>query len=329
MTEEIAGNILDIIGDTPLVAFRRMFAGFEGRVVGKIEDYNPSGSIKDRMVLGEIRRAEEEGRLKPGGTLVESTSGNTGAAVALAGAVLGYRVIIVTTDRTAPEKIQFFRVYGAEVVTCPGGAELDDPKGYYRTVRRIASETPGACYLNQNDNPANPQAHYEQTGPEIWRQTGGGVTHLVAGIGTGGTLAGTAKYLKERNPRVKAVGVEPEGSVFRELFRTGDREYRGFPSRVEGIGEECFIPGNVDFSNCDEVMQVSDKQAFLTARRMAREEGIVAGGSSGAAVAAALEIADTLGPDDLAVIILPDGGDRYLSKIYNDEWMAGNGFLNE
>jgi len=329
MAEEIAGSILDIIGNTPLVAFRKIFSGCKGRVTGKIEDYNPSGSIKDRMVLQEIRQAEEEGRLKPGGTLVESTSGNTGAAVALAGTVLGYKVVIVTTDRTSPEKINFFKVYGARVVVCPGGLELDNPESYYQTVRRIAAETPGAYYLNQNENPANSQAHYETTGPEIWRQTDGKVTHFVAGIGTGGTLAGTAMFFKEKNPEIQVIGVDPAGSIFQEIFRKGPNgKYRGHPSKIEGIGEECFVPAILDFDNCDEIIQVEEKEAFLTARQMAREEGIVAGGSSGAAVAAALKIADRLKPEDLMVIILPDGGDRYLSKIYNDEWMAKNRYLD-
>lgn len=322
--------MLDITGNTPLVLFRKMFSGCKGRVAAKIEEFNPSGSIKDRMALRMIRRAEKEGHLKPGGTIVESTSGNTGSAVALAGALLGYKVIIVTTDRTAPEKVQFFKIYGAEVVVCPGGLALDDPKSYYQTVRRIAAETPGAHYLNQNGNPANPQAHYDSTGPEIWRQTDGKITHFVAGIGTGGTLAGTAKFLKEKNPAVKIIGVDPEGSIFQDIFRKGpEGDYKGCRSKVEGIGEECFIPDNLDFCNCDEVVKVTDKEAFSTARRMAREEGIVAGGSSGAAVAAALQIASTLNKDDLMVIILPDGGDRYLSKMYNDDWIKKHGFLNE
>lgn len=330
MAMEIAQDILDIIGNTPLVAFRKMFADCSGRVAAKIEEYNPSGSVKDRIALRMIRQAENEGRLKPGGTIVESTSGNTGAAVALAGAVLGYKVIIVTTERTSPEKTRFFRVYGAEVVVCPGGLELDDPQSCYSTVRRLAQEIPGACYLNQNDNTANPQAHYETTGPEIWRQTDGKVAYFVAGVGTGGTLAGTAKYLKERNPEIRVIAVDPAGSIFADIFHKGpDGAYKGHPSRIEGIGEERFIPGNLDFCNCDEVVQVTDKEAFLTARRMAREEGIVAGGSGGAMVAAALKIADRLRPDDLMVIILPDGGDRYLSRIYNDEWMAKNQLLDE
>jgi cystathionine beta-synthase len=325
---EMAESMLDIVGNTPLVTFRKMFAECRGKVVAKIEDYNPSGSIKDRMVLQEIRQAEKQGLLKPGGTLVESTSGNTGAAVALAGAVLGYKVIIVTTDRTSPEKIQFFKVYGAEVVLCPGNVQEEDPRSYYSTVRRIASETPGAYYLNQNDNPANPRAHYEQTGPEIWRQTDGRITHLVAGMGTGGTVAGLGKYLKEKNPAIRIVCADPEGSVFHQIFRRGSEEnLRGFASRIEGIGEESFIPGNLDFSNCDEVIAISDGEAFLTARRMAKEEGIVAGGSGGAIVAAALGIANQLESKDLMVVILPDGGDRYLSKIYNDDWMKQNGFL--
>ncbi len=325
---EIADSMLDILGNTPLVCFRRMFADCGGRVAAKIEEHNPSGSVKDRMVRKMIRQAEKEGRLKPGGTLVESTSGNTGAAVALAGAVLGYRTIIVTTDRTSPEKIQFFKVYGAQVIVCPADAGLNDPEGYYLTVRRIAAETPGACYLNQNSNPANPQAHYEQTGPEIWRQTDGRLTHFVAGAGTGGTLAGTAKFLKEQNPSIKVIGVDPEGSIFAYIFRHGpDGDYRGWSSRIEGIGEDCFVPDNLDFTHCDEVVQISDRDAFLTCRRMAREEGIVAGGSSGAAVAAALQVAGQLEKGDLMVVILPDGGDRYLSKIYNDEWMKKNGFL--
>jgi cystathionine beta-synthase len=327
---EIAESMLDIVGNTPLVYFRRMFEGCKGRVAAKIEECNPSGSIKDRMVHQMIRLAEEEGRLKPGGTLVESTSGNTGAAVALAGAVLGYKTVIVTTDRTSPEKIQFFKVYGAEVIVCPGDAGLDDPESYYQTVRRIAAERPGACYLNQNANPANPQGHYEQTGPEIWRQTDGKLTHLVAGIGTGGTLAGTAKFLKEQNSAVQVIAVDPEGSIFCDIFRHGpDGDYKGGCSKVEGIGEECFVPDNLDFTHCDEVIQVKDRDALLTCRRMAREEGIVAGGSSGAAVAAALQIASRLKEGDLIVVILPDGGDRYLSKIYNDEWMAEHSFPTE
>lgn len=327
---EIAQSILDTVGNTPLVAFRKMFADCKGRVVAKIEEYNPSGSVKDRMAIRMIREAEKEGRLKPGATLVESTSGNTGAAIAMAGAVLGYKVIIVTTEKISPEKLQFFKVYGAQVKVCPCGLELDDPDSYYSTVRRLEREIPGAVYLNQNDNPNNPLAHYEGTGPEIWRQTDGKITYFVAGIGTGGTLVGVGKFLKEKNPDVHIICADPEGSIFSEIFEDSTKEeYKGGASKIEGIGEDRQIPGILDFSNCEEVVKVSDKEAFLTARRMAREEGIVAGGSSGAMVAAALKIADRLTEDDLMVVVLPDGGDRYLSKIYNDDWMREHGLLDE
>ena len=324
---EIAESLLETVGETPLVAFRRMFSHCRGRVAAKVEERNPSGSVKDRIAAYMIRRAEKDGRLRPGGTIVESTSGNTGAALAVAGRILGYRVILVVTTKISQEKLDYLKALGAEVVVCPSEIPVDDPRSYHSTVRRIAAETPGACHLNQNENEANRAAHYNSTGPEIWRQTDGGITHFVAGIGTGGTLSGTGAFLKEKNPRIRVIGVEPTDSIFRaRLLRQAAERPAEAASKVEGIGGSEIVPENVDFSVIDEIIQVTDEECFTTARRMAREEGMMAGGSAGGAVAAALKIAPGLGDDDLMVVILPDGGDRYLSKFYNDDWMRENGF---
>lgn len=322
---EMSESVLELVGNTPLVRFRRIFKGCRGTVAAKLEEFNPTGSVKVRIVMSMIRKAEEEGRLRPGGTIVESTSGNTGIGLAVAGSILGYRVVIVVTDKVLPERVNLMRALGAEVVVCPSDVDLDDERSYHSTVRRLTAEIDGACHLNQNDNPANPLSHYHTTGPEIWRQTDGRITYFVAGIGTGGTITGVGRFLKEKNPKIKVIGVEPEGSLFRSRFYRRE-PYKRRKSLISGIGETDYIPSNVDFSVYDDVLEVGDEEAFLMARRVVREEGMAIGGSSGAAVAAALKLSTQLNKDDLMVVLLPDGGYLYLSTIYDDDWMGAHGF---
>ena len=315
---EILDSVLDMIGDTPLVRLRQVASGLPCPVVVKAEMVNPGGSVKDRPAIAMIDHAEREGLLKPGGTIVEPTSGNTGVGLAIVAAQRGYRCVFVMTDKVAPEKVDLLRAYGAEVVVCPVAVAPDDPESYYSTAERLVREIPGAYRPNQYHNLVNPRAHYETTGPELWRQTDGRITHFVAGAGTGGTLSGVGRYLKEQNPDVQIVAADPEGSVY-----SGGS---GRPYLVEGIGED-FWPDTYDPDVIDRTIAVTDQDSFLMARRVTMEEGLLIGGSCGTAVAAALEVARECTPDDLVVVLVPDSGRLYLSKVFNDEWLAGYGLL--
>lgn len=322
---EIKNNILETIGSTPLVRLNNISKGLKARIYAKLEFMNPGGSIKDRMAAYMIEDAERSGLLKPGGTIIENTSGNTGVGLAIVAAVKGYKAIFTIPDKMSREKINLLEAFGAEVIVTPTDVPFDDPRSYYETAKKIAKETPNSFYVNQYDNPKNVEAHYSTTGPEIWEQTEGKIDYLVAGIGTGGTLSGAAKFLKEQNPKIKVVAVDPEGSVFYDYFKHS-KLIKPHVYKVEGIGEDYLVKA-MDFSVVDDMVQVNDKNSFLIARRLAREEGIFAGGSSGAAVWAALELAKKIGDEKVIVTILPDSGSRYLSKLYNDEWMKENGFL--
>jgi cystathionine beta-synthase len=315
---EIADSVLDLIGNTPMVRLRQVTSGIECPVVVKLETTNPGGSSKDRPALWMIEEAERSGELKPGGTIVEPTSGNTGVGLAIVAAQRGYRCIFVVTDKVAPEKVDLLRAYGAEVVVCPVAVAPEDPDSYYSTAERLVAETPDAFRPNQYGNPANPASHVATTGPEIWRQTDGRVTHFVAGAGTGGTLSGVGEYLKAQDPGVQIVAADPEGSVY-----SGGS---GRPYLVEGVGED-FWPTTYKPELVDDVIAISDADSFLTARRVTEEEGLLIGGSGGTAVAAGLQLAATLTADDLVVVLIPDSGRGYLSRVFNDEWMAGFGFL--
>lgn len=319
------GNILETIGDTPLVRLNRVVEPDSAEVYAKLEFMNPGSAIKDRMALHIIGKAEEAGLLKPGGTIIENTSGNTGFAVAMVSAVRGYRCIFTMPDKMSTEKINALRAMGAEVVVTPTNVPADSPLSYYETAKRLVRETPGAFYLNQYHNPDNTEAHYRSTGPEVWEQTGGEIDALVGGLGTGGTMSGTGRFLKEKKPEVKVVGVDPIGSVYYSYFKTGKLS-EPHVYKVEGIGEDMLCKA-MDFSVVDDVRQTDDKESFVMARRLAREEGIFAGGSSGAAVTVAVKLAKELGPGKKIVVILPDSGSRYISKFHSDEWMQEMGFL--
>ena len=313
-------NVIQALGATPLVRLHAVTQGIRTPVYAKLEMLNPGGSVKDRIGIRMIEEAERRGWLKPGGTIVEPTSGNTGVGLAMAAAVRGYRTIFVMPDKVAPEKVALLRAYGAEVVTTPTAVERDSPQSYYSVADRLTRDVPGAFQPNQYFNPMNPQAHYEATGPEIWEQTRGRITHFVAGVGTGGTITGIGRFLKERKPDVRIVGADPEGSIY-----TTEEIHQ---YKVEGVGED-FWPGTFDRKIVDEWEQVDDRASFLMARRVTREEGILIGGSGGLAVEAALRVAKRLDdPDALVVVLLPDSGRGYLSKIYNDDWMRENGFLS-
>jgi cystathionine beta-synthase len=316
---DIKDSILDTVGDTPLVRLSRIAAGLAPQVVAKVEYFNPGGSIKDRVAMKMVEAAEADGRLKPGGTIVEPTSGNTGTGLAIAARIKGYRVIAVMPDKMSKEKIDLLRAYGAEVVVTPTDVDPDSPQAYYRVADRLTQEIPGAFQPNQYANPANPQTHYETTGPELWRQTGGALTHLVVGVGTGGTITGIGRYLKEQNPAIEVIGADPVGSIY-----SNDEVH---PYLVEGVGED-FWPATYDPSIVDRYVTVSDKDSFLTTRRLAETEGLLVGGSCGLAMHAALEVAAGIDdPAAMVVVVLPDGGRGYLSKIFNDAWMDQYGFL--
>lgn len=316
---QVSDSLIDLVGNTPLVRLGRMAAGLAPQVIAKVEYFNPGGSVKDRIALAMVEAGERDGLIGPGGTIVEPTSGNTGVGLAIVANQRGYKCLFVMPDKMSAEKIAVLRAYGAEVVVCPSAVAPEHPDSYYSVSRRLAAETPGGWNPNQYANPLNPAAHYATTGPEIWRQTDGLVTHFVAGIGTGGTISGAGRYLKEvSDGRVQVIGADPEGSVY-----SGGS---GRPYLVEGVGED-FWPDTYDRTVADRILAVSDRDSFLTTRRLAREEALLVGGSCGLAVAAALRLARELTVDDVVVVLLPDSGRGYLSKIYNDEWMADYGFL--
>lgn len=322
-------NILKTIGNTPLVKLNRTMAGIPALVLAKVETFNPGHSIKDRMALKMLEDAEKRGDIMPGGTIIECTSGNTGMGLAIAAAVKGYRTIFTTSDKQSKEKIDLLRAVGSEVIVCPTNVEPDDPRSYYSIAEKLSKEIPNSFWCNQYDNLSNRTAHYESTGPEIWKQTEGKITHLVVGVGTGGTISGTAKYLKEQNPDIKIWGVDTYGSVFKKYHETGEFDEKEiYPYITEGIGED-ILPKNVDFSLIDHFEKVSDKDGAIMARRLAREEGLLLGYSAGSAAAGVMQLKDQLTKDDVVVIIFHDHGSRYVGKIFNDDWMRDRGFLEE
>ncbi len=320
-------NILDAIGQTPLIRLNKLTAGLQSEVWVKCEYLNPSGSVKDRMARYMLDQATKAGLLEPGGLIVENTSGNTGAALAMAAAVKGYRCIFTMSDKMSQEKVNALKAYGAKVVITPANVPADSPRSYYEVAKRIHRETPGSYYVNQYHNPLNTDAHHDITAPELWDQTDGKMTHLVAGLGTGGTFTGIARYLREQNTGVKCVGVDTMGSMLTQYWKTGEFGEM-YAYKVEGIGQDQLV-ANIDFKLVDDMEQVGDKESFDIARRLAREEGIFAGGSSGSAVLGALNFAKRAPAGSVIVVVLPDAGGRYLSKVYNDEWMRDNQFLEE
>jgi cystathionine beta-synthase len=324
--KEFKPTILETIGKTPIVRLNRVAERVDSSIYVKCEFLNPGGSIKDRIGLAMIEDAERRGLLHPGGTIIEATSGNTGMGLALAAAVKGYRLIFVMPDKMSEEKIRALRAFGATVVVTPTDVAPEDPRSYYSVARRLAMETPNSFYTNQYANPANPDAHYRLTGPEIWEQTGGQLDALVVGMGTGGTISGCGLYLKEKNPKIKIIGVDPEGSIYYEQFKY-NRRVEAQPYRIEGIGED-FIPGTINLGIIDDVIRVADRESFLMTRRLLAEEGIFAGISSGAAVVGAIRYARRLRLPRQILVILPDSGNRYLSKVWNDAWMRDAGFLD-
>ncbi|PIR92806.1 cystathionine beta-synthase [Candidatus Falkowbacteria bacterium CG10_big_fil_rev_8_21_14_0_10_43_10] len=319
-------NILETIGNTPLVKINKLNPNPKVLMAVKLEFLNPGGSIKDRIGSYLVAKAEKEGKLKKGGTIVEGTSGNTGVGLALVAAVKGYKTIFTMPDKMSEEKINLLRAYGAKVVITPTAVSPDDPRSYYKVSDKLADQ-PSAYKPDQYNNQTNPEAHYRTTGPEIWEQTQGKVTHVAAGMGTGGTISGIAKYLKEKNPKIKIIGVDPAGSIFYEYYKTGKIPKLFKTYKVEGVGED-FLPKTINFSVVDEIITVSDKDSFITARALSKKEGILSGGSSGMALFAAKKVAKKL-KRGLIVVILPDSGKNYLSKIFNDEWMIHCGFLNK
>ena len=324
---EYANNILETIGNTPLVKLNKIVAGVEALVLAKMETFNPGHSAKDRMALKMIEDAEADGRLKPGGTIIEGTSGNTGMGLALAAIIKGYHCIFVIADKQSKEKVDVLKAMGAEVVVCPSAVTPEDPRSYYSVSKRLATETPNSWYVDQYNNPSNAQAHYESTGPEIWRQTDGKITHFVVGVGTGGTVSGIAKYLKEQNPNIKVWGIDTYGSVFKKYHETGIfDENEIYPYVTEGIGED-ILPANVDFSLIDGFEKVTDKDAAIYTQKLAKEEGLFMGNSAGSAIKGLLQLKDHFTKEDVVVVLFHDHGTRYVGKMYNDEWMKAQGFL--
>ena len=321
-------SIIDAVGNTPIVQLQHIYKGL-GSMLAKVEYMNPGNSVKDRIAIKMIEDAEKKGLLKPGGTIIEGTSGNTGMGLALVAIAKGYKCIFTTTDKQSQSKIDILRAVGAEVLVCPTNVEPEDPQSYYSVAKRLSSELSNSFYPNQYDNKSNLLAHYETTGPEIWEQTEGAITHYVAGMGTGGTISGVGKFLKEQNPKIKVIGIESFGSVYKKYFETGEFDKNEIkPYMTEGIGED-IIPGTIDFSYVDQVIQVGDKESALRTRELASKEGLFIGWSCGAAVEGALEYLKNhpLSANDTMVVILPDSGTRYLNKVYNDDWMKEQGFL--
>ncbi|HEY1062121.1 MAG TPA: pyridoxal-phosphate dependent enzyme [Daejeonella sp.] len=322
-------NILETIGNTPLVKLNTITKDVKATVLAKIETTNPGNSIKDRMAVKMIEDAEREGKLKPGGTIIEGTSGNTGMGLAMAAIIKGYKCIFTTTDKQSKEKVDALRAFGAEVIVCPTNVEPEDPRSYYSVSSRLEREVPNSWKPNQYDNLSNSKAHYEQTGPEIWKQTEGKITHLVVGVGTGGTISGTGKYLKEQNPAIKVWGIDTYGSVFKKYKETGILDKNEiYPYITEGIGED-FLPKNVDFDIIDRFEKVTDKDAALMTREIARKEGIFAGNSAGSALAGLMQLKDELKEGDVVVVIFHDHGSRYMGKMYNEDWLRERGFLTD
>ncbi|WP_348813757.1 pyridoxal-phosphate dependent enzyme [Flavobacterium maritimum] len=322
-------NILGTIGNTPLVKLNKVVPGVDALVLAKVETFNPGNSVKDRMAVKMIEDAEADGRLKPGGTIIEGTSGNTGMGLALVAIIKGYKLICVISDKQSKEKMDILRAVGAKVVVCPTDVEPTDPRSYYSVSQRLAEETPNSWYVNQYDNLSNTLAHYEQTGPEIWEQTDGKITHFVVGVGTGGTISGVGKYLKEKNPNIKIWGIDTYGSVFKKYHETGIFDENEIYSYItEGIGED-ILPKNVDFSIIDGFTKVTDKDAAVYTRKIALEEGIFVGNSAGAAIKGLLQLKEHFKPEDVVVVLFHDSGSRYVGKMFNDDWMRERGFLDE
>ena len=330
MRKKICDTVLDAIGDTPMIRINRLTKGVvKGTVLAKVETFNPGNSIKDRMAVKMIEDAERAGLLKPGGTIVEGTSGNTGMGLAIAAVVRGYKCVFTTTDKQSKEKIDALKVFGAEVIVCPTNVDPEDPRSYYSVSSRLEKEVPNAWKANQYDNLSNSAAHYEQTGPEIWDQTDGAITQLVVGVGTGGTVSGVSKFLKEKNPTIKVWGIDTYGSVFKKYKETGVFDkHEIYPYITEGIGED-FLPRNVDFGRIDHFEKVTDKDAAVMTRRIAREEGIWVGNSGGAAMAGLMQLKDQFTDRDVIVVIFHDHGSRYLGKMFNDDWMREKGFIEK
>ncbi|WP_431244323.1 pyridoxal-phosphate dependent enzyme [Flavobacterium sp. P21] len=326
---DFSNNILETIGNTPLVKLNKIVAEIDALVLAKVETFNPGNSVKDRMAVKMIEDAEADGRLKPGGTIIEGTSGNTGMGLALVAIVKGYKLICVISDKQSKEKMDILRAVGAKVVVCPTDVEPTDPRSYYSVSKRLAEETPNSWYVNQYDNMSNSLAHYEQTGPEIWKQTDGKITHFVVGVGTGGTISGVGKYLKEKNPNIKIWGIDTYGSVFKKYHETGIFDENEIYSYItEGIGED-ILPKNVDFSLIDGFTKVTDKDATVYTRKIALEEGIFVGNSAGACIKGLLQLKEHFKPDDVVVVLFHDSGSRYVGKMFNDDWMRERGFLEE
>ncbi|MCL4150438.1 UNVERIFIED_CONTAM: hypothetical protein GTU68_040252 [Idotea baltica] len=323
-----AKNILETIGNTPLVKLNTLTADLPCLVLAKYETFNPGNSVKDRMALKMIEDAEADGRLKPGGTIIEGTSGNTGMGLALAAIVKGYKCIFVMADKQSKEKVDIMRAVGAEVIVCPTAVEPDDPRSYYSVSKRLGEETPNSWYVNQYDNPSNAKAHYESTGPEIWKQTEGKITHFVVGVGTGGTISGVGKYLKEQNPDVKIWGVDTYGSVFKKYHETGVFDEKEiYPYVTEGIGED-ILPKNVDFDIIDGFTKVTDKDACVYTQRLAKEEAMFLGNSAGSAIKGVLQLKEQFTKDDVVVVLFHDHGSRYVGKMFNDDWMREMGYID-
>ncbi|MBL30778.1 MAG: cystathionine beta-synthase [Flavobacteriaceae bacterium] len=324
---KISNNILETIGNTPMVKLNKITSEIRAKVYAKLEFFNPGASVKDRMALKMVEDAEKSGLLKPGGTIVEGTSGNTGMGLALAAIVKGYKLICVSTDKQSKEKFDVLKAMGAKVIVCPTNVPASDPKSYYSVSKKLGEEIPNSWYVNQYDNPSNSVAHYEQTGPEIWKQTMGKITHFVVGVGTGGTISGVSRYLKEKNKNIKIWGIDTYGSVFKKYHETGIFDEKEiYPYTTEGIGED-ILPKNVNFNLIDLFEKVTDKDAALYTRKLAREEGIFAGNSCGAAIKGIIQLKNKLKPDDVVVVLLHDSGSRYIGKIYNDDWMKKMKFI--